>query len=175
MNWTELLRTEMDSVYRAADGLMSRVDDDQLDWKPATGSNWMTTGQLLMHMTTACGSTVRGFITGDWGLPEGMSADDVHSAEMMPPAETMPTIGSVAEARELLAKDKEQALALIKEAGEDRLANEGTPAPWDPRPIPLGHRLLGMVEHLGNHRGQLYYYLKLQGRPVNTMTFYGMG
>jgi len=40
--------------------------------------------------------------------------------------------------------------------------------------MPLGHRLLGMVGHLELHKAQLFYYLKLQGKPVNTMHMYGM-
>ena len=70
MNWTDLLKSEIDAAYGAADGLLSLVDD--LDWKPATGDNWMSTGQLLQHMTDACGGTFRGFVTGDWGMPEGV-------------------------------------------------------------------------------------------------------
>ncbi|MDE0394080.1 MAG: hypothetical protein OYK82_04805, partial [Gammaproteobacteria bacterium] len=27
----------------------------------------------------------------------------------------------------------------------------------------------GMIWHLAQHKGQLFYYLKLQGKPVNTM------
>lgn len=49
-----------------------------------------------------------------------------------------------------------------------------TPAPWDPTAMPLGQRLLEMVGHLKNHKGQLFYYLKLQGLPVNTTHLYGM-
>jgi len=33
----------------------------------------------------------------------------------------------------------------------------------------LGLRLLQMIEHLKMHKSQLFYYLKLQGLPVNTM------
>ena len=36
------------------DKLMGQVDPGSLDWKPATGSNWMTVGQLLQHLTNAC-------------------------------------------------------------------------------------------------------------------------
>ena len=46
MNWTELLTSEIESAYRATDGLLDLVDEDNLDWKPSEGSNWMTTGQL---------------------------------------------------------------------------------------------------------------------------------
>ena len=55
MNWTELLKTEIAMTYGATEGLLELVDEDALDWKPATGDNWMTTGQLLFHLTSACG------------------------------------------------------------------------------------------------------------------------
>jgi hypothetical protein len=31
-----------------------------------------------------------------------------------------------------------------------------------------------MVGHLNQHKGQLFYYLKLQGKDVNTMHLWGM-
>jgi hypothetical protein len=31
-----------------------------------------------------------------------------------------------------------------------------------------------MVEHLAQHKGQLFYYFKLQGKPVNTGHLWGM-
>lgn len=174
MKWSELLKSEIEATYQAARGLMDMVDEANLDWKPETGNNWMTAGQLLMHMTTACGATFRGFVTGDWGLPEGVSMEEMPADEMLPSAERMPTIGSVAEAKRLLEEDKQLALRMIDEAGDDRLENERIPAPWDPRPVALGQHLLHMVEHLGNHKSQLFYYTKLQGKPVNTMHYYGM-
>ena len=51
MNWTKTLEAEMENNYRAAEGLIKLVDKDKLSWKPATGANWMTTGQLLQHIT----------------------------------------------------------------------------------------------------------------------------
>ncbi len=78
MTWTDLITCGIDEAYKASDNLMSLVKDDELDWKPATGKNWMTVGQLLKHMTEACGLCCKGFVTGDWGLPEGM--DDERSA-----------------------------------------------------------------------------------------------
>lgn len=38
----------------------------------------------------------------------------------------------------------------------------------------LGVRLMQTVGHLTQHKSQLFYYLKLQGRPVNTMHLSGM-
>ena len=174
MNWTELLKSEIESSYAATDGLLALLEDGDLDWKPATGTNWMTAGQLAEHVTSACGGTVRGFVTGDWGIPPEEMAD-LPADEMLPPAEKLPSATSVAAVRRALAEDKTLALRTIDEAGEKRLASEETTAPWDPTPMILGHRLLHMIGHLGNHESQLFYYLKLMGKPVNTMHLYGMG
>lgn len=171
MHWDRLLKTEMEPAYRAAEGLMKRVDDDTLGWKPPEGENWMTTGQLMKHMTEACGALFRGFVKGEWGFPTDAPADGDGPGFM--PAEEMPTVGSVAAALEALAADRELAQRMIEEAA-GRL-DDPTPAPWDPEnPLPLGQQLLGMVNHLNSHKTQLFYYLKLQGQPVNTLHLYGM-
>ena len=174
MNWKELLNTEIESTYKITDGLLDMVDNDSLDWKPSAENNWMTMGQLLMHLKDGCGLGIRGLITGDWGLPEGIDFSDLSPAEMLPPAEKMPTIGSVEEAKELLAKDKQITLDLIEEFNEDKLTNEKSSVPWDKNEIALGHRILQMIEHLKLHKGQLFYYLKLQGKPVNTGDLWGL-
>jgi hypothetical protein len=43
--------------------------------------------------------------------------------------------------------------------------------PWGP-PMPLWRACLDMAEHWANHKYQLFFYLKLLGLPVNTMTLY---
>ena len=169
MNWTKLLEGEIADTYHATDGLMQLVDDKSLSWRPATGSNWMTTAQLLMHLTNACGACCRGFVSGEWPLPK-----DAKPSDMLPPAEKLPAVASVAEARKLLAADKALALEMIHKAGETDLAGRMVSAPWDPRLKPLGHQCLGMVQHLGSHKSQLFYYLKLQGEPVHTGNLWGM-
>lgn len=176
MKWTELLTSAVAENYPVVDALMAQVTDAELDWKPANGKNWMTTGQLLMHLTGSCGACFKGFVTGDWGMPEGMNVEDMPKESMLPPAESLPTVESVARARELFAADRQVALDMLKEAGEERLENEQLSAPWDPsgRKIPLGQHLLGMVIHLQSHKSQLFYYLKLQGKDVNTMHLWGM-
>jgi hypothetical protein len=174
MSWMELLGRELEFAYKPTEGLVDLVDGDKLDWKPATGSNWMTTGQLLMHITSACGACFKGFVTGDWGLPEGVDASELSPEEMLPPAEKMPAVGSVDEARKMLAEDKKTALAMLEQTPEEDLANKPAPAPWDTQDVILGHRLLHMVHHLNQHKGQLFYYLKLQGKDVNTGHLWGM-
>ena len=176
MTWTELFTESMTEAYRVAAGLMNLGTDDELDWKPETGKNWMTTGQLLMHMTNACGFCCQGFATGDWGMPEGVDYANIPPEEMLPPAEKLPTVESVAEAQRLLAADKEIGLRMIAEAGEDRLENEMSRAPWEPEGMEtsLGKHFLGMVGHLNGHKAQLFYYQKLRGKDVNTMHLWGM-
>lgn len=168
MSWTELLKREINSKYRVTENLMGLVEDDQLDWKPSSGSNWMTTGQVLSHLTNACGAGFRGFVTGDWGLPDGVDMSKLPPEEMLPPAEKMPAVGSVAEAKKLLAEDKQVALEMLSKCSEEDLMSKPAPAPWDSSEMILGHRLLEMVGHLFSHSHQLFYYLKLQGKPVNT-------
>jgi len=120
---------------------------------------------------------MHGYVTGDWGLPEGVDINDLSQVreilglsqdEDLPPAEKLPTLGSVAEAKEFLAEDKQLALDMVARCDEDTLANQTSKAPWEATEIILGHRLLHMVAHLSHHKAQLFYYLKLQGKPVNT-------
>ena len=171
MNWTELIQAEIETTYQVTQALIDMVDDGTLDWKPATGSNWMTVGQLLRHLTDGCGAAMRGFVTGDWGMPpEG----ELDGAEMMPPAEKLPTITSVAECKRLLAEDQALALEMLARCSEDDLATKQVVAPWNPdNPMALGYRLLQMVAHLGSHKAQLFYYLKLQGLAVHTGHLWG--
>ena len=122
MNWSELVQAEIETTYQVTQVLIDMVDDGTLDWKPAAGSNWMTVGQLLHHLTDGCGAAMRGFVTGDWGMPpEG----DLDEAEMMLPAEKLPTIASVAECKRLLAEDKALALEMLAQCSEDDLARTG--------------------------------------------------
>jgi uncharacterized damage-inducible protein DinB len=171
MNWTELIKSEIGTTYQVTQALIDLVDADALDWKPATGSNWMTVGQLLHHLTEACGTAVRGFVTGDWGMPP---AEEMAEEDLLPPAEKLPAIANVAEAKRLLAEDKKLALSMLAQCSEEQLATKQVTAPWNPSPMILGYRLLQMVAHLDRHKGQLFYYLKLQGKPVHTGHLWGM-
>lgn len=168
MGLVDNLKHDAEATYRATECLMKLVDNDKLDWKPGTGNNWMTTGQLLMHCTNACGAVSRGFVTGDWSFMGEGESDGMQKAEQMP------TVANVEEALKLLAADKDVALKTFAEAGEERLANDKVAAPWGGPPMALYHHLNDMVGHLGQHKAQLFYYLKLQGKDVNTMHLWGM-
>lgn len=174
MNWTEFLKSEIETTYATTARLLDKVEAKSLGWKPENGQNWMTVGQLLKHISNACGAGCKGFVTGDWGLPEGMKMEDLPPEEMLPPAEKLPGIESVEETKKALAGDKALALETIEQAGENVLANRKVAAPWAPgMERPLGRQLLMMVQHLDRHKAQLFYYLKLQGKPVNTGDLWG--
>jgi len=174
MSWTELLKREIDHEYKAAGGLFDLVIDADLDWKPSTGENWMTTRQLLRHIAEGTGAAFRGIVTGDWGMPDGVDMSELPPEEMLPPAEKMPGAESVAEAKDVLAADRNLAVEMLGNVSEDDLAHKPAPVPWDPSNMILGHRLLQMVSHLTHHKCQLFYYLKLQGKPVHTGHLWGM-
>lgn len=174
MKLTELLKAEAEAMYATTEKLFKLVDNNKLGWKPATGTNWMTTGQVLHHCTNACGSGVKGFVAGDWGLPPGMKFEDMPPEAMMPPAEKLPTVKSVDEALKLLAEDRKTALKFIGEAGEANLLTKTLTAPWGGPPMTLFQHLNHMIGHLGQHKGQLFYYLKLQGTKVSTAELWGM-
>jgi hypothetical protein len=174
MDWTELLRMEVEVTYRTTLALLDKVDPAMLDWKPSTGANWMTTGQLLKHLSEGCGAGCRAFLTGDWGLPKGVKVEDLTPEEMLPPAEKLPAIENLERAKEILAEDRLLALRMIDEAGEEALANRRLAAPWAPGvEYPLGRHFLQMVQHLDRHKAQIFYYLKLQGVPVSTPDLWG--
>ena len=65
---------------------------------------------------------------------------------------------------------------MVAQAGEANLEGQITTAPWEPD-APKNRwamHLFGMVVHLNQHKGQLFYYLKLMGRDVNTGHLWGM-
>ena len=37
----------------------------------------------------------RGFVTGDWGMPEGFDPSNLKPEEMLPPVEKMPSISKL--------------------------------------------------------------------------------
>ena len=169
MNWTEYLTAEVEAAYNATLGLVDLVDNATLGWQPPAGKNWMTLGQLLKHLETACGFCCNAFVTGDWGMPSG---DD--GGDMVPDAASLPTTPTVAATRAALLSDKALTLDAIAHVGEQGLANKKVAAPWNPEPRTYGHQFSHMVEHLQQHKAQLYFYLKLQGHDINTSHLYGM-
>ena len=105
-------------------------------------------------------------------MPAHSDMHDKKTEAKLPPAEKLKTVTTLDEALTQLAADKKSALDSVNLCSEEDLASKDAPAPWDPRPAALGIRLLQMVDHFNQHKAQLFYYLKLQGKPVNTMHLY---
>jgi len=133
----------------------------------------MTMGQLLMHCANyGCGKAVQGFTTGDWGFPESAETDS-ESAEHMPSAVMLPCVDTVEEALSLLEGDRELAKRCISETDDTEFLSKKIIAPWGgPETFLLQHLLL-MIAHLSQHKGQLFYYLKLMGKDVSTTDLWG--
>lgn len=175
MDWKALLQKEMAETYNATEGLINRLSDDDLDWKPAEGENWMMVSQLLHHIGTGLGGGFKGFVTGDWGFPEDVDPSKIPLKDMLPPAERLPKVASIAEAKTMLEADKALAEDVLEKCSEEDLSNKIIKAPWDPSETVLGHRLLQSIDHLKSHKSQLYYYIKLKGEKVGTAQLWGMG
>jgi len=170
MTLVQLLIDEAEVNYAITAKLFGRVDDSELSWTPGEGRNWMTVGQLLWHLANAgCGKAIEGFVKGDWGAQPGDADSQVH----VPPAAALPSAVSVHQALQLLADDRRLALSAIALAGEASLLEREVAAPWGGRARPLFQQLLHMIAHLAQHKGQLFYYLKLMGKDVNTADLWG--
>jgi uncharacterized damage-inducible protein DinB len=173
MNWHELLEQQINETFTVTERLVKLLDEKDLSWKPSETNNWMTTGQLLFHVSQSCGMPIKGFTTGQWAMPAHSDMNDKKTESKLPPAEKLQAVNSIEEALEKLTADRKLALDSIKLCSEEDLSTKQVSAPWDPTPVNLGKRLLGMIDHFNQHKAQLFYYLKLQGKPVNTMHLYG--
>ena len=170
----QILLEDTKTTYLITEDLFRKVADNELGWKPATGQNWMTTGQLLMHCANfGCGKAVRGFVKGEWDAPEGTEPEDVDAMQHVPAASALPSVTSVEHALELLAIDRRLSLRCIREAKETELLRKRFVAPWGGPRLLLFQHLMLMVAHLAQHKGQLFYYLKLMGKDVSTSDLWG--
>jgi len=125
----------------------------------------MTMGQLLMHCARfGCGKAIQGFVEGDWGTAAAGASDELH----VPPPAALPAVTSVREALELLAEDRRLALRCIGAVDDAELFGRHVAAPWGGGERPLFLQVLHMIAHLAQHKGQLFYYLKLMGKDVST-------
>jgi DinB superfamily len=173
MGLAQTLRQEMENSYTVTEKLFRLVDSHQLDWKPPIGGNWMTVRQLLMHCASGCGMGIKGFVTGDWGMPEGTKIEDLTPEQMLPPAEKLPGVEDVEQAVRLLKEDRDLGRAVLATIDDRTMLERRFPAPWGGAEFTLFQHVLHMIEHLNQHKGQLFYYLKLMGKDVRTPDLWG--
>ncbi len=164
-----ILIRETEATYKITEQLFRRVTAGDMSWKPSEGKNWMTLGQLLMHCANyGCGKAVRGFVTGRW---EDEEADE--TTDHVPAAGALPSVASVEEALDLLSSDQTLALQCLESAKESDLLTKRIKAPWGGPDLTLFQHLSLMIRHLEQHKGQLFYYLKLMGKDVSTKDLWG--
>ena len=171
----QVLLDEIEAIYTITEKLFHRVPDDDLSWKPDRGTNWMTVGQLLMHCASfGCGKPIQCFVKGDWDLPVDALPDYLDATKHVPRGVALPRVESVKQALELLSDDRRLTLRCISKVEENELLSKRLTAPWGGSELSLFQHLLLMIAHLAQHKGQLFYYLKLMGREVNTNDLWGV-
>jgi hypothetical protein len=89
--------------------------------------------------------------------------------------DAFPAVRSVQQALDLLAEDRHLTLSCIAAAGESNLVERRITAPWGGRQLSLFQHLLEMLKHLEQHNGQLFYYLNLMGKSVDSRDLWGDG
>jgi hypothetical protein len=171
----EVLLEDARATYLITEKLFHRVADSELLWRPTTGRDWMTVGQLLMHCANyGCGKAIRGFVRGDWDLPKGENFQDLGATQDVPAAAALPSVKSVEQALDLLERDRRLALSCIREVEETELLAKRIIAPWGGPALSLFQQLVLMIAHLAQHKGQLFYYLKLMDKDLNTSDLWGV-
>jgi len=154
----------VEGIYRASRGLIQLTPEDKLDFKPKDGL--MTIAQVLKHLSACLGESLTMAIDQSWPkMPEG---------EMLPTADKLPKSESAAEALKEIDRDWE----LLKKQSEridDREFNEKSfQVPWMPFPMTYEEFMMQALEHMSNHRMQLFIWLKLAGLDLHTGHLYGM-
>ena len=134
----------------------------------------MTTRQLLMHCAKyGCGLAYQGFIKGDWGPVGGEDSENQGEVQHLPEAEDLPYVENVEEALKILKNDQKLAIHCLNDVHESELLSKRLVAPWGGLEMSLFQHLLMMIAHLAQHKGQLYYYLKLMGKDVDSSDLWG--
>ncbi len=87
---------------------------------------------------------------------------------MVPRAEDRESVSSVEEALCLLEEDEALCMETLAGVEDHRLLNERRVAPWGGPEVTLLQHCSGMIWHLGQHKGQRFYCLKVQGKDLNT-------
>jgi len=77
------------------------------------------------------------------------------------------------EALDKLEKDKKVLRQILGGVSEEDFTNKVVSVPWG-MTAKVERIAISFLNHLSNHKMQLFTYLKLLGLPVNTETLYGM-
>jgi len=148
--------------YKPTEKLISMVPADNLKWQP--GLMFMSTGQLVCHLSEGIGGGLEMLLVGNWPsmkeMEEGMKLENLPSC-------------SLQEALDKLEKDKKILRRVLDGLSEEDFTNKVVSVPWGWN-AKMERMAINFLGHFNNHKMQLFTYLKLLGLPVNTETLYGM-
>ena len=154
----------IEGYYKAARGLVKLTPADKLDFKPM--DDVMTASQVIKHVVTCLGASLKMALDNDWPeMPEG---------EMLRPAEKIPKSNSIEEALKEIDDDWELLKLEMEKITDGEFNANKIDVPWMPFPMTIVEYMMQTMEHLSNHRMQLFIWLKLAGEKLHTGHLYGM-
>lgn len=159
---TGLLLGKISEQAERADHLIGLVPPDRLDWKPVTATPAFTVGQLLGHLLECLA-----------GVCAVLYASHPERLRHFLALRERPVnhAAKAEEARERLAeyvRHIDEGFAVLEDDDLSRVLPTVFVAPGEP----VLTLMLGNLEHLINHKFQLFHYLKLMGLPVATADLY---
>ncbi len=140
--------------------LISLAPAGKLDWRPAPG-NYMTLGQLLHHLAMCPGILVA-------AVNNAFPPADAFEKFIQ---EDLKNTKTPEAAQREASRGWEEAKAAISGLSEADFQKRMVTVPWGP-PTALWRVCLSMADHWANHKYQLFFYLKLLDKPVNSATLY---
>jgi uncharacterized damage-inducible protein DinB len=126
------------------------LDEADSGFRPTEGM--MTAAQQIAHAA----------MTVDWFV-EGASRPEGFDLDFEAQAKALESITSIAQAKDMLAKAYDNAVAFVRSKSAEELAR-----PLPAGPImggePLNSIFVGIIEHSAHHRGALTVYSRLRGK-----------
>lgn len=162
---TEEYLKSVKGIHKAALGLIKITPEEKLAFKPLDDA--MTIAQVTKHLTGCLGESLSMAINNAWpSMPE---------EDMLPAAEKLPKSNSIEEAVKEIEKDWVLLEEELGKISDEDFNNKKINVPWMPFPMTIKEYMMQALEHLSNHRMQLFIWLKLSGEKVNTGHLYGLG
>jgi hypothetical protein len=152
------------TVYGGAESVLRAVPPSMISHRPQPAM--MSVSQLIRHMASACG--------GSFKFVLEFKPDPAAAPHAEPSLDRLLGYETPAEALSHLGRDQSALREAVMALGEEEFQTRVIALPWAPAlRVPLWELGLMMVEHLSNHRMQLFQYLRASGLHIDTSTLYG--
>lgn len=161
----ESLREKIFETIERTQHLVSLASAQRLDWHPGTvnaAKGFLDLGHLMGHLLECLSGFCAVFYAA---FPEKMGyLSDLRSLEVNHCCTAEEANRRIQEYARWIA----QAFDVCKDSDLTRVL----PTVFDPAGETVAMLLLGNLEHLINHKYQLFFYLKMQGMPVGSRDLY---